>query len=122
MNLALQFEEYVARVPTTLVRTVWDINNMARMEDRLFKMDERGKILKVKWMFFLLDLISIVQREAIKRMKRSQVMEQNNERMMRQLYRVLGWGGISGAWIEVMDKWRGIDSRMQWWSKKGPYF
>ena len=85
-----QFEEYVARVPTTLVRTVWDINNMARMEDRLFKMDERGKILKVKWMFFLLDLISIVQREAIKRMKRSQVMEQNNERMMRQLYRVLG--------------------------------
>ena len=35
-----QFEEYLARVPSTLVRTVWDFNNMARMEDRLFKMDE----------------------------------------------------------------------------------
>ena len=46
-----QFEEYVARVPSTLVRTVWDVNNTARMEDRLFKMDERGKIFNVKWMF-----------------------------------------------------------------------
>ena len=75
-----QFEEYVARVPSTLVRTVWDVNIMTRMEDRLFKMDERGKIVNVKWMFLLLDLMSTVQREAIERMKRSQVVEQNNDK------------------------------------------
>jgi hypothetical protein len=50
-------------VPSTLVRTVGDVNIMTRMEDRLFKMDERGKIVNVKWMFLLLDLMSTVQRE-----------------------------------------------------------
>ena len=39
-----------------------------------------GKDFEGKVDVFLLDLMSTVQREAIERMKRSQVMEQNNDK------------------------------------------
>jgi len=111
-NIWLEF-----RVPSnllaTMVRTVWDITNMAGMEDRLFfKMDQKGKLMMkkkiviVKGMFVDVESMSTVQREAVERVVRSQVVGLINDKEDEALYKVLESQmrmEISSLEDEVMD-------------------